>query len=638
VRARQTTPRGVTALIGASVLIHGAALTADHMDWLSGRFAHATLHSAVEMAGALIALATAWMLVQLERRRAGPTWGVRLSAGLAAMGIFDAGHAMAQDLAVFAWMKALATLSGALIFASVWLPATPSVRKPGRWPLCAAALASAAGIYLFLEAGTLPPLVEAGELTPLTHALNLVSGGLLLCAALRLGLQYRARPAGDDLVFALISALFGASALALAASAPWDAAWWSWHALRLLAYGVALLYMASAYGNLQDSIASDLRERAERATRLTERLLESAPVKIFVSDCRAGRMLYASAAGRVMLDLPAHQIQTHGRRKLEEMIHHEDRARLQRLAACEPGAPDVEDCELRIRAGDDAWHWLYHRRAVLDREPGGAPRQIVEIATDITELKRAENALARLNVELARSNRDLEVYASVASHDLQTPIRNVATSVGFLQRDLNGVELPERAKRHLNALANTSAYMQKLVDGLLTFARVGTRGARLDTPVDTALLFKQIAEALEQPLTQARAQLSIGWLANVCGDKQQLRQLFQNLIENALRYCATERAPVIHIDSEVKLDKVLISIADNGIGIPEEFRETVFEMFKRLHLQEDYPGTGIGLAFCRRVAERHGGRIWVTGRSDGAPGSVFWIELPQRPPEGDKPW
>ena len=637
-RTRGTTPRGLTALIGASVVLHGAALTVDHLGWLEGSWPNPTVHAGVEMAGALVALATSWMLVQLEQRRAGPTWGVRLSAALAAMGILDACHAMTQDMATFAWTKALGTLLGGVLFATIWLPATPNSRAPGRWPTFVGLLASALGVYLFTDAATLPPLILNGALTPLTHWINFSAGGLLLCAAARLGLQYRARPVGDDLVFALICALFGASALALAASKPWDLAWWTWHALRLLAFGVALLFMGSAYARLQESIASDLRERAERATRLTERLLESAPVKIFVSDCRAGRMLYASAAGRVMLDLPAHQIQTHGRRKLEELIHAEDLPRLRRLAACEPGAPDVEDCELRIRGEADAWRWLYHRRAVLDREPSGAPRQIVEIDTDITELKRAENALERLNVELARSNRDLEIYASVASHDLQTPIRNVATSVGFLQRDLASLQLPERATRHLQALGNTSAYMQKLVDGLLTFARVGTRGARLDTSVDTALLFRQIAEALEQPLAAAQAQLSVGWLAEVCGDKQQLRQLFQNLIENALRYRTPERPPAIHVESEVKLDKVLISVADNGIGIPEEFRETVFEMFKRLHLQDDYPGTGIGLAFCRRVAERHGGRIWVTGRSDGTPGSTFWVELPQRQPEGDKAW
>ena len=227
--------------------------------------------------------------------------------------------------------------------------------------------------------------------------------------------------------------------------------------------------------------------------------------------------------------------------------------------------------------------------------------------------------------ELRRSNADLEQFASVASHDLQEPLRVVAGFVQLLARRYRG-KLDSDADEFVTFAVDGTKRMQRLIDDLLAYSRVGTRGepfASLDTNevVDEALV------NLEAAVTREGAAVTCAHLPDVVGDRTQFLQLFQNLLGNAIKFHGHE-APRVHVSAKRSDNAWTFAVQDNGIGIDSKHAEHVFAIFQRLHARTEYSGTGIGLAVCKRIVERHGGRIWFN--SEPGAGTVFCFTIPDR--------
>ena len=248
---------------------------------------------------------------------------------------------------------------------------------------------------------------------------------------------------------------------------------------------------------------------------------------------------------------------------------------------------------------------------------------IVSFGTDITERKLAEEQLQIAIEQLKNSNKELEQFAYVASHDLQEPLRKVKNYVE-LYENRYGNEFDERAKKYLNTITNGVSRMQVLIDDLLTLSRVSTRGRDL-VPVDLNEVLTEVLDVYELKINEKNALIAIQELPVIRADKQQLIQLFQNLISNALKYC--DKNPEISIDLKSEKNNWIIQVSDNGIGFDNKYNEKIFVVFQRLHTRDEYSGTGIGLAVCKKIAERHGGSISAV--SEPGKGSVFSIRFPK---------
>ena len=248
---------------------------------------------------------------------------------------------------------------------------------------------------------------------------------------------------------------------------------------------------------------------------------------------------------------------------------------------------------------------------------------------DITERKRAEQALRERTEELARSNRDLEQFAYVASHDLQEPLRAVAGPLQLLQRRYTG-QLDARADEFIVHAVDGATRMQSLIDDLLSYSRVG----RLEDPkqcVETELVVSQALRNLSVLIGESQAEVTHDALPPVLGIPSQLTLLFQNLIGNALKFRAKDRRPSIQIGAEPLDGHWEFSIKDNGIGIDPQYFDRIFVIFQRLHTRREYPGTGLGLALVKRIVEHHGGRIRV--ESTVGEGTTFFFTLARAPQE-----
>ena len=246
------------------------------------------------------------------------------------------------------------------------------------------------------------------------------------------------------------------------------------------------------------------------------------------------------------------------------------------------------------------------------------------ILRDITERKRAAEARARWSAELERSNGELEHFAYNVSHDLQEPLRMIASYTRLIQNDY-GQQLDDRGNEFLQYAVDGSTRLQKMIRDLLTYARVGRPGLQF-VAVNCQQLVDQIKQDLCGLIKATDAKLKIGQLPTLTANETELRQIFQNLLVNALKF--HDLQPIIEINCHEETDYWEFYVKDNGIGIDPRFKERIFGLFQRLNTQESFEGTGIGLALCRKIIDNLGGKIWV--ESMPGHGATFYFRIPKQ--------
>ena len=291
---------------------------------------------------------------------------------------------------------------------------------------------------------------------------------------------------------------------------------------------------------------------------------------------------------------------------------------------------DITEAKRAEAAQDTLHEELEERVAERTKELSQVNDQLRQ---EITERHTAEENLRKLNEELTRSNRDLEQFAYAASHDLQEPLRMVASYTELLARRYGG-QLDEQGHTFITYAIEGATRLKRLIDDLLVYSRVGTAG-RQRAPTGARAVVAEALRNLQASLEESGALVTVGDLPTVRADSSQLTQLFQNLVGNAIKFRRPGEALRIVISAENFGEEWRFSVQDNGIGIDPQYADKVFDIFQRLHSREEYPGTGIGLALCKRIVERHGGRIWV--ESTPGQGATFHFTLGVPPPDPFRP-
>ena len=283
----------------------------------------------------------------------------------------------------------------------------------------------------------------------------------------------------------------------------------------------------------------------------------------------------------------------------------------------------VTDYPLSIRHTSGAITEVLYNASVYRNEKGEV-LGVFGAARDITARKRAEEMLKKTLADLERSNKELEQFAYVASHDLREPLRMVASFTQLLAKRYQD-KLDADANEFISYAVDGANRMQKMVNDLLSYSRVGVRGKPFE-PTDCTGILNQTLTDLKVAIDENEAIITHDALPVVMGDELQLVQLFQNLIENGIKFRSKE-APRIHISAQENGNEWIFTVQDNGIGIDPQYNERIFIIFQRLHGRENYPGTGIGLAICKKIVERHGGRVWVDSQPGN--GSTFYFTIPK---------
>lgn len=285
----------------------------------------------------------------------------------------------------------------------------------------------------------------------------------------------------------------------------------------------------------------------------------------------------------------------------------------------------VWENEICNRAKDGSIYWV-NTCIIPFLNENKKPYQYVSISYEITARKEAERKLKVYADKLEKSNRELENFASIAAHDLQEPLRKV---LAFSDRLISrfSEQLPEDAKNYLERIGASSKRMQTLIDDLLTYSRVSTKGDFF-AKVDLNKVLSDVLSDLEIRIERTSAKIETKNLPIIDADEVQMRQLFQNLIGNALKFHKKDLLPLILVSAADNIKNVVISIKDNGIGFEEKYLDRIFSIFQRLHGKSEYEGNGVGLAVCRRIIDRHQGSI--TAKSAPGQGAEFLVTLPKK--------
>ncbi|ELY50847.1 PAS domain-containing sensor histidine kinase [Natronococcus jeotgali] len=258
----------------------------------------------------------------------------------------------------------------------------------------------------------------------------------------------------------------------------------------------------------------------------------------------------------------------------------------------------------------ERWFQLRVKRTTYEGEP-----YAIVSHWNITERKLNER-------RVEESNERLQQFAYAVSHDLQEPLRMITSYLGLIERRYED-ELDEDGREFIEFAVDGAERMRDMIEGLLEYSRVETRGDPF-APVDLEAVLEEVSADLQVAIDDEGGELTVESLPTIEGDRSQLRRLFQNLLENAIKYSG-EEPPRIHVEAEESDGEWIVAVSDNGIGIDPDDQDRIFDVFDRLHSREEYEGTGIGLALCRRIAERHGGTVEV--ESEPGEGSTFFVTL-----------
>lgn len=414
-------------------------------------------------------------------------------------------------------------------------------------------------------------------------------------------------------------------------------------------------------------LKQEVKERQEAEAKLKEsqyliqQITDTIPTIFYIYDLEKKRNIYSNRTIESVLGYSSQEIKDMGEELLVKISHPEDLDNIaqhhRKLAQAQN--KDLLEIEYRMINCHGELRWFHSRDTTFTFNKNGKVQQILGSCIDITERKQVEiqlqqykehleelistrtaelqseiyerrkieENLRRSNQELARSNQELEQFAYIASHDLKEPLRAITSYAQLLEKKYAD-KLDQKAKKYIFNIVNGGTRMGQLINDLLNYSKIGTKRRKFKQ-VNTENIVQQVLFNLKVAITETEAKITYDSLPKIMGDKSQLIQLFQNLISNAIKFHGAH-PPEIHICATKKCNAWHFCIKDQGIGIEPEYAERIFLIFQRLHSRSKYPGTGIGLAICKKIMEGHRGEIWLDSKPGEGSSFYFSFPLPQQ--------
>lgn len=371
----------------------------------------------------------------------------------------------------------------------------------------------------------------------------------------------------------------------------------------------------------------DVEQRLQSANRFLESLLDNVPSMIFAKDAKDLRFLHFNRAGREMLGFSRGELTGKTDRDVFPPEQAEFFMSKDREVLAQGDVVDIPEEEIDTRTGKR----ILHTRKVPVRDARGNPLLLLGISMDITQRKQHEQRILALVDELKRhatmlesSNQELESFCYSVSHDLRSPLRAINGYAQLLQQQ-TGAAWDADATRCLQRICQASERMGRLIDDLLEFSRLG----RQTLTIAYVDMNRMVARVLDDILVQrdaSRPRIEVDELLPARGDRRMLLRVWQNLLDNAVKYSAAASQSSITIGSSRRNDEVVYHVKDNGVGFDMRYYDKIFGVFQRLHASEEFPGTGVGLAIVQRILNRHGGEVWA--ESEPGKGATFYFSLP----------
>ncbi len=592
-------------------------------------------HSFLETLGFFASLSLALIILWLHDQKKGKNHYYLIAAALIGMGILDGFHAIVAPGNTFVWLHCLAVLTGGLFFSMVWTTFdNKNFSMIRHLPFLIAISSVVIGIISLFFPKMLPLMISDGIYTITASAINVLSGLLFTIAMILFLVRYNTNEAVEEVLFALICFFNASASFLFAFGDVWSAEWWLWHLLRLTACIIMLGYMFVTFKNIH-KLTQKMAEELRIAFTYTRSLIE-ASVDPLVTKGPDGKITDVNKATETITGCTRQELIG---TDFSDYFTEPEKARAGYQRVFSDGS--VRDYELFLRHKDGHVTPVQYNASVY-RDDSGRVVGVFAAARDMTALKIAEEELkkhrdhleilvnertidlAAAVANLERSNKELEQFAYVASHDLQEPLRMVSSYTQLLAQKYEGM-LDEKAKKYIDYAVDGAVRMQRLINDLLVYSRIGTQG-RPPEMTDSHSVLGMALLNLSTAIEESRAIVANDDLPVVKVDASQLLHLFQNIIANAIKFRGAN-LPRIHVCAKDSGNEWLFSVNDNGIGIDMKYSNRLFMIFQRLHTHQEYPGTGIGLAVCKRIVERHGGKIWVESAPEK--GSTFYFTLPK---------
>ena len=625
---------GITIAIAIPIL----GMLAVHIGAPAVLLVHLPLHSLLETMGGMMALIITGMLMGKQRHGTSEPHWVWMACALAGMGTLDLFHAAVLPGDSFVWLHSAATLVGGLLFLGVWMPRPLPLRWTRRMPVIVLLTAIAVGLASSGWPDLVPVMIEHGRFTPVTRMMNLVGGLGFGLASLFFLRRFHRDARRDDWLFAVTTQLFAGAGILFSYSALWDAGWWWWHILRLVAYTAACVFAVLTYLAMQQELRH-VNLRLTALNRSLDRVVAERTAELQASEERFALAVRGSTDGIWDWNVATGDVYYSPRFKellgfaddefadvfasFESRLHPEDSERtLSALRAHLERRGDY-DVEYRLMTKSEGYRWFRARGQAIWDEAGRATRMAGSI-TDITTMQAAREATEA-------ANRAKTEFLANMSHEIRTPL-NAVIGISELMLDTG---LDERQRELMAMVLESGESLLGIINEVLDFSKIEAGRVELEQ-VEFSLsdllgdTMKTVAFRAAQKKLELAYRVHPEVPGTLVGDPARLRQILLNLVGNAIKF--TEAGEVVvrvscRLQNERRIE-LQCDVSDTGIGIPLDKQSAVFESFTQADgsTTRRFGGTGLGLSICVRLLQRMGGRIWVD--SEPGSGSTFHFTAP----------